>query len=77
MEKGIKICSIDDCKDLLVQLIRKGALIPVLGSGFSAGQRTPKGIVPSGSQMKQAMIGALATLGEQISDSKSFSQVAK
>lgn len=77
MEKGIKVCRIDDCKDLLVKLIRKGALIPVLGSGFSAGQRTPKGIVPNGLQMKQIMINALATLDEHISDSKPFSQVAK
>ena len=38
------------------QMIATDKLIPIIGSGFTRGEKTPNGIVPSGGDMKEKMI---------------------
>lgn len=78
MTQTIKVVKLEEYLDVLGQMFKNSILIPVIGSGFSAGSYTSQGCVPSGSCMKRDMIRALEIAGHKInSDKKSFSQVAK
>ena len=78
MNKIIKVMKLEECVESIKQMIKCSTLIPVIGSGFSAGSRSNNGCVPTGKQMKSDMIEALAKSGHIVdSKSKSFSQVAK
>lgn len=77
MSGSIKIYAIAEKVENLTQLVRNSNLIPVLGSGFSAGLQTSKGgIVPSGSMMKKEMIKSLTDNGYSSDSSKPFSRIA-
>lgn len=78
MNKEIKVLTLEECVDTIKQMIRNSTLIPVIGSGFSAGNKSNNGYVPSGKQMKGDMLKALFEAGYTIdSNKKTFSQIAK
>ncbi len=77
MQPSIKILKFKECVEPIKQMLRSSTLIPVIGSGFSAGSRTAKGYVPNGKEMKRDMIEALNNAGHQIDLNKTFSQVAR
>lgn len=78
MNKEIKVLTLEECIDTIKQMIRNSTLIPVIGSGFSAGNKSNNGYVPSGKQMKGDMLKALFEAGHTIdSNKKTFSQIAK
>lgn len=76
MNNTIKIFKIEEKLEHLAQLLSSASLIPVIGSGFSAGETSSRGIVPSGSQMKLDMLQALTDNKKKVDEKKSFSQVA-
>ena len=77
MNNTIKIFKIEEKLEHLTQLLSSASLIPVIGSGFSAGETSSRGIVPSGSQMKLDMLQALTDNKKKVDEKKPFSQVAK
>lgn len=60
---NIHCVSFDEAKDVLMANMRHNALIPFLGSGFSAGCSSSNGIVPSGSMSKADMLTAIKNKG--------------
>ena len=49
----------DATKQFFVQAFRDETLVPIIGSGFSGGMKTPKGQVPTGTQMKNYMLDTI------------------
>lgn len=66
-------------KDEMVRHLRAGRIIPIIGSGFTRGSRSSKGVVPSGKDMHTYMIEKLSGIfpsnTEKI-ERMNFSQVA-
>lgn len=78
MTSKIKVLRLEKCIEEIKTYINNSTLIPVIGSGFSAGSETSRGIVPNGKEMKQFMIDKLSQSDIDIKlEGKSFSQIAK
>ncbi len=71
-----------DCKDEFVNMFRDNSIIPIVGSGVSAGAAAEKGIVPSGKMYLEYMVDVIDKVGvltnEEMEKLKSsnFSEIA-
>ena len=76
----MKIVSFDDVRNTFIANMRRKMIIPVIGSGFTRGCKSFKGIVPSGQDYKQYMIEEICSSLKNISpadlDEESFSTVS-
>jgi len=77
----MKICDFKTVEDDIISHLREKRLIPIIGSGFSAGSLSFGGTVPTGREMKADMIQCICQyLGDNTSVSslnkKSFNQIA-
>lgn len=76
----MNIVSFDDIRDSFIANMRRKMIIPVIGSGFTRGCKSFKGIVPSGWDYKQYMIkeicASLNTVRPEDLEKESFSTVS-
>lgn len=76
----MNICFFRDIINEIAKQIRAGRIIPILGSGFSAGSETQNGVVPDGNQMRNYMIkqikDSITDIETEMLESKTFSQIA-
>lgn len=78
----MEIVKFEEVRSEIVNNIRESKLIPFLGSGFTRGCRTKKGVVPSGSDYKEYMIqsiikhAALAPAAQQELSAENFSSIS-
>lgn len=60
MEKIMCVCVLySEVKSEIQQQLKRAALIPILGSGFTRGCTSRNGTVPSGDDYKEYMIGQI------------------
>jgi len=65
----MKICKFEELKnrggvyECLVQSIRRGNLVPVIGSGFTSGMQAKGSAVPSSSELKKKIIDLCCKYG--------------
>ena len=75
----MRIVTLDEIKEELQRHIRRCALFPIIGSGFTTGcQIKDTGyLVPSGVQMKDYMTKYLSDRGYSVPSESSFSRIAR
>ena len=73
----MEVKRLSDVWDALKNNIMSSSLIPVLGSGFSTNSNAREGLVPSGSVMREYMIGELNKIdASQDLESMKFSEIS-
>lgn len=68
-----------DIREELKKMIKDERLIPIIGSGFTRGEKSKKGIVPSGKDMKDYMIKEILKANQEYEkeelENKEFSRI--
>ncbi|PKN73922.1 MAG: hypothetical protein CVU52_06950 [Deltaproteobacteria bacterium HGW-Deltaproteobacteria-10] len=72
-----------EARQLLKTCIKNNSLIPILGSGFTAGERTSKALVPNSDEFKKIMVDAIVNNSDRFKHNiealskREFSQIAE